>query len=307
MGYTGDQLYGKKFEPYIEQLSQQKTSLLRSRVSFKRVANAEEAYFHQIEALDAPTANADRHGDTPSREAVLLRRQVVPLPFEDGYLIDKPDRDRMVVDPQNVIVQSIGSSFGRWIDDLLITAAFADAKVGKAGGTTVCFKDESISINGTTGGVLTTLGTLAVVSTPVTMELVKILAMAQIYDTANVPETDRKYWVIQPKDKAAMMAIQAITSSDYTRGGRLDSGVIGNFHGFDFIVSNRLPLDAATSTAKRTLSWSEGGLGLAFIQDLSVSVDRRPDKKNATGIYATIDAGAVRVEGSKVHECLTVL
>jgi len=306
MPYTGDQLYGKEFEPHIELLAQQKTSLLRSRVAFKRVAHAEEAYFHQIQALDAPTANADRHGDTPSREAVLLRRQVVPLPFEDGYLIDKPDTDRMVVSPQNVIVQSLGSSFGRWIDDLLITAAFADAKTGKAGGTTVAFKDESISIDGTTGGVLTTLGTLAVVSTPVTMELAKILAMAEIYDNANVPETDRKYWAIQPKDKRSMMDITEITSSDFTTK-RLDTGVVGHFAGFDFIVTTRLPKDAATSTAKRTLSWSEGGLGLAFIQDLSISVDRRADKKNATGVYATIDGGAVRVEGSKVHECLTVV
>jgi hypothetical protein len=229
------------------------------------------------------------------------------LPFEDGYLIDKPDVARMVVSPENVIVQSIGSSFGRWIDDLLITAAFADAKVGKAGGTTVAFKDESISINGTTGGVITTLGTLAVVSTPVTMELAKILAMAEIFDNANVPESDRKYWAIQPKDKRAMMDIEEITSSDFTRGGRLDSGVIGNFNGFDFIVTTRLPKDAATSTAKRTLCWSEGGLGLAFIQDLDITVDRRPDKKNSTGVYASIDGGAVRVEGSKVHECLTVL
>ena len=306
MAYTGDQLYGKEFEPQIDLLAQQKTSLLRGRVSFKRVSNAEEAYFHQVQPLDAPTANADRHGDTPSREAVLLRRQVIPLPFEDGYLLDKTDTDRMVVSPQNVIVQSIGCSFGRWTDDLLITAAFADAKVGKAGGTTVTFQDESISINGTTGGIITTLGTLAVVSTPVTMELAKILAMVQIYDTANMPETDRKYWAIQPKDKRAMLDIEEITSSDFS-SKRLDAGVIGNFAGIDFIVTTRLPLDAATGTAKRTLCWSEGGLGLAFIQDLSVSVDRRPDKKNATGIYATIDGGAVRVEGSKVHECLTVL
>ena len=307
MSYTGDQLYGKEFEPYIDLLAQQKTSLLRSRVTFKRVMGVEEAYFHQIEALDSPTQNADRHGDTPSREAVLLRRQVVPLPFEDGYLLDKPDTDRMVVDPQNVIVQSLGGSFGRWTDDLLITAAFAIAKTGKAGGTDVAFKDESISLDGTTGGIKTTLGTLAVVSTPVTMELSKILAMAEIYDDANVPESDRKYWAITPKDKRAMMDILEITSSDFTKGGRLDRGVIGNFHGFDFIVTTRLPKDAATSTAYRTLSWSEGGLGLAFIQDLNVSVDRRPDKKNATGIFATIDGGAVRVEGAKVHECLTVV
>ena len=306
MSYTGDQLYGKEFEPYIDLLSQQKTSLLRSRVSFKRVASAEEAYFHQIEALDAPTQNADRHGDTPSREAVLLRRQVIPLPFEDGYLLDKPDTDRMVVDPQTVIVQSIGSSFGRWIDDLLIAAVIADAKVGKAGGTTVTFAAESVGVTAATGGVLSTLGTAVDMTTsPVTMELAKILAMAQVFDNANVPETDRKYWAISPKDKRAMMDILEITSSDFTTK-RLDTGAIGHFAGFDFIVTTRLLKDS-TAVSNRTFAWSEGGLGLAFIQDLSVSVDRRPDKKNATGIYATIDGGAVRTEGSKVHECGTAV
>lgn len=305
MAYTGDQLYGKEFEPLIDLLSQQKTSLLRPRVSFKRVANAEEAYFHQIQPLEAPTANDDRHGDTPSREAVLLRRQVVPYPFEDGYLLDKPDTDRMVVDPQNVIVQSIGSSFGRWLDDRIIAAVIADAKTGKAGGTTVAFEDESTGIDSATGGAVTALGTAPdFTTTPVSIELVKILNMALLFDNDNVSETERKYWAISPKDKAAMMAIETITSSDYTRGGRLDSGVVGNFHGFDFIVTTRL-LEDSTGASKRTFAWAEGGLGLAFIQDLSVSVDRRPDKKNATGIYATIDAGAVRIEGAKVHECGT--
>ncbi|MBE3039222.1 MAG: hypothetical protein IMZ62_10475 [Chloroflexi bacterium] len=306
MPYTGDQLYGKEFEPLIELLAQQKTSLLRGRVAFKRVINAEEAYFHQIQPLDAPTANTERHGDTPSREAVLLRRQVVPLPFEDGYLIDKPDVARMVVSPENVIVQSLGSSFGRWVDDLIIASVIADVKIGKAGGTSVTFAAESVGVNAVTGGTISTLGTAVdMTTTPVTMELAKILAMAQIFDNANVPETDRKYWAISPKDKRAMLDIEEITSSDFSTK-RLETGVIGNFAGFDFIVTTRLLKDS-TSVSNRTFAWSEGGLGFASIGDLSVSVDRRPDKKNSTGIYATIDAGAVRVEGAKVHECGTAV
>ncbi len=306
MAYTGDQLYGKQFGDTIELVAQQRTSLFRSKVDIKTVSNAEDAYFHQIAELDLPTANNDRHGDTPSRESQLLRRMVTPYPWEDGYLLDEPDVARMVTDPQSAIVRSCASSFGRKIDDLVITAAFADVVTGKAGGSSVEFEDESIGLNGTTGGIKTTLGTLAVASTPTTMELLKITAMSEIFMDANVPETDHKYWVITPKDHRAMLNIEKIASSDYVNGHPLVAGSVGHFMGFDFFVSTRLPLDAATSTARRTFAWSEGGLGLAFIRDMQTRISERADKKYSTGIYSNMDLGAVRIEGAKVHECLTV-
>ena len=240
MAYTGDQLYGVQFGDTVELVAQQKASLFRSKVEIKTVSDAEHAYFHQISELATPTANTERHGDTPSREAELLRRQVIPYPWEDGYLLDEKDVARMVADPQSPIVRSCASSFGRKIDDLVIEAAFADVAIGKAGGNTVSVQDESIGINGTTGGVKSVLGTLPAASTPVTMELAKILTMSEIFMDANVPETDRKYWVISPKDHRAMLDIEEVASSDYVNGRPLVSGSVGHFMGFDFFVSTRL-------------------------------------------------------------------
>ena len=307
MAYTGDQLYGVQFGDTVELVAQQKASLFRSKVEIKTVSDAEHAYFHQISELATPTANTERHGDTPSREAELLRRQVIPYPWEDGYLLDEKDVARMVADPQSPIVRSCASSFGRKIDDLVIEAAFADVAIGKAGGNTVSVQDESIGINGTTGGVKSVLGTLPAASTPVTMELAKILTMSEIFMDANVPETDRKYWVISPKDHRAMLDIEEVASSDYVNGRPLVSGSVGHFMGFDFFVSTRLTKDAATSTAYRTFAWSEGGLGLCFIQDMQTRIATRPDKKFSTSIYSNMDLGAVRIEGARVHECLTVV
>ena len=307
MAYTGDQLYGKQFGDTVSLVAQQKTSLFRSKVDIQTVTNAEDAYFHQIAELELPTANNDRHGDTPSREATLLRRAVTPYPWEDGYLLDEKDVARMVADPQSPIIRSCASSFGRKIDDLVIAAAFADVTIGKTGGSSVAFEDESIGINGTSGGVKSTLGSLAAVATPVTMELAKILTMSEIFMDANVPETDRKYWVISPKDHRAMLAIEEIASSDYVNGHPLVAGSVGHFMGFDFFVSTRLTKDAASSTAYRTFAWSEGGLGLCFIKDFLTRISERADKKYSTGIYCNMDLGAVRIEGARVHECLTVV
>lgn len=303
MAYTGDQLYGKQFSDTIELVAQQKSSKFRDKVKIKTISRAEDAYFHQISALDLPTENTTRHGDTPAREAQLLRRMVTPVPWEDGYLLDESDVARMVVDPQNAIVQSAAASFGRKIDDLIITAAFADVTIGKTGGSTVSFKDETRSING--DGTVTSLGTLATVETVADISLAKILTMAQLFQEADVPETDRKFWAISPKDHKDMLDITEIASSDFVNGHPLVQGSVGHFGGFDFFVTNRLTKDAATSTAYRTFAWSEGGLGLMFLKDMQTRISPRPDKKFSTQIYCNMDLGAVRIEGVRVHECLT--
>ena len=307
MPYTGDQLNGKQFSDTIQLVTQQMTSQFRDKVKIGQVQNAEDAYFHQLAKLEEPTPNNERHGDTPSREATFLRRMVTPYPWEDGYLLDEKDVGRMVVNPQNYVVQALAASFGRKIDELVIDAAFGDVKYGKAGGSTVVFEDESIGINGTTGGVKSVLGTLAAASTPVTMELAKILTMSEIYMDADVPVTSKKFWAISPKDHRAMLDIEEITSSDYINGKPLEAGSVGYFGGFNFFVSTMLTKDAATSTAYRTFSWSEGGIGLSFIKDMTTRIGPRPDKKYSIGIYSNMDLGAVRIEGVRVHECLTVV
>jgi hypothetical protein len=304
--YTGDQTYGKQFSDTVELVAQQLTSQMRDKVKFIRVANAEDAYFHQLAKLDAPTPNNDRHGETPGREATWLRRNVTPYPYEDGYILDTPDMDRMVIEPTNYIVQSLAGSFGRFIDATLLAAAIADVKTGKLGtGAVATFANESVGVNAVTAGTISTLGTAVdMTTTPTTMELAKILAMAQIYQDADIPVWMKKYWMISPKDHRAMLTINELTSSDYVNTHPRVDGVIGYFGGFEFIVSTQLLKDS-TGVSFRTLSWAEGGLGLAFIRDMNTRIAETTERKFATRIYSTIDLGAVRIEGARVHECGT--
>lgn len=302
MEATVETIFCKQFSPTLLTLSQQKESRFESRVRRETVSNAEEAYFDTIGAADAPEAAVTRHGPTPLSEADLGRRRVVPSKWHKGTVLDKYDLARMYANPEGPIAQSFSMSFGRKKDDLVIAAAFADANIGKEGATTIAFKDESIGLNG--DGTVTSLGTLAAVATVAVMGLDKMLAMMQIFNEADVDPNIPKYWAVSPRCIRAMLDVTEVGSSDYNTVKALAAGKVEEFAGFNFFWSNRLPKDAATSTAYRTLAWAQDGIILATIGDLTTEMSKRPDLCNIDQIYSQMDLGAVRMEGAKVHECL---
>ncbi len=307
MPVTITTIMAKQFSPRLLILSQQRQSRFEGKVRRETVANAEDAYFDTIDAEDEPEQATVRHGDTPLTESKFGRRRVTPYKWDKGTLLDDADIARMQANPQGVVLQSFAMSFGRKKDDLIIEAAFADASIGKTGAGTVEFKDESISIDGTTGGIKTTLGTLAVVSTPVTMELKKMLTMTEIFMEAEVDPEIARYWAVAPKDITSLLNIAEVKSSDYNTLKVLAQGKIDTYMGYNLFYTNRLQRDAATETAFRTIAWAQDGIILALIGDLTTSIDKRVDKKNVDQIYSKMDLGAVRMEGAKVHECLTVV
>jgi hypothetical protein len=307
MPATVETIFCKQFSPTLLTLSQQKESKFEGKVRRETVSKAEEAYFDTISAADAPEAAVTRHGTTPLSEAQLGRRRVIPSKWHKGTVLDSYDLARMYANPEGPIAQSFAMSFGRKKDDLIIEAAFADAATGKEGATTVAFKDESIGINGSTGGVATALGTLAAASTPVTMELAKMLLMMQIFNEADVDPSIPKYWAVSPKCIKSMLDLEEVGSSDYNTVKTLVAGAVDTYMGFNFFWSNRLTKDAATSTAYRTIAWAQDGIILATIGDLTTEMSKRADLCNETQIYSKMDLGAVRMEGAKVHECLNVI
>lgn len=172
---TIQNIAAQKFSPVLYELATQKESKFASKVRRESVANAELAYFDTYGVEDLPEQAVIRHGDTPLSESPFGRRKVTPVRWDKGTLLDDYDLQRLAADPKGAVAQGFAKAFGKKKDDIIITAAFADAAVGKTGASTVAFKDESIGINGTTGGVATSLGTLAAASTPVGLELAKIL------------------------------------------------------------------------------------------------------------------------------------
>ena len=207
----------------------------------------------------------------------------------------------MLPDPRSPVAMNQVRSLGRKKDDLIIAAALGTASIGKAGGTSVDFEDETISING--DGTVTTLGTLAVHSAA-DISLAKMLTMMRLFNDEDVDPAIPKIWVVTPKDLEDMLNITEVGSADYNTVKTLVQGKVDTFAGFDFFWSTRLTSDAATENSKRSFAWAQDGLILASIGDISTRIEEAERLDFAWVLFSKMDLGAVRMEGEKVHECL---
>ena len=78
----------------------------------------------------------------------------------------------------------------------------------------------------------------------------------------------------------------------------LEDGKISRFMGIEFVHIQRLPLSA--DTIRMCPLWSKSGMHLGTWNDISVTVDKRADKRNATQIMVKGTFGATRADENKV-------
>ena len=303
MPVTIDQVTAQQFGRSIYLLSQQKGSKFASKVRNESVANAEAAYFDTLASDEDTSQKTGRHQGTPETEPNFGRRKVVPYPWTNKKVLDKEDLDRMATDPTNMVVQNQANALGKKKDDLIIAAALGTAQIGKVGATSISFAADSLSING--DGTVTTLGTAAAPNTQTNISLATILTMMQIFNEADVDPDIQKYWAVSPNDLKEMLDIQELTSADYNTVRSLVNGKVESFAGFNFFWSNRLQTDTTEGTCWRTIAWAEDGIILASIGDIASRIQEVERLDYAWTIFSKMDLGAVRMEGAKVHECLT--
>lgn len=298
---TVDQAFTEQYSSLVYMLSQQKGSKLQDRVRNETVQNARNSYFERLGEADAQEITT-RHGDTPLNEIPHSRRRLTPVPYNTATLLDNADQLRMLIDPKSPYANAQAMTLGRKKDDIIIEAVYADVATGQSGGTTVAFKDDSVSMNG--DGTVTTLGTLATPQTETVITLAKMLTMMQIFNEEDVDSDIAKYWCVTPQEISDMLDITEVGSSDYNTVKTLTEGKVESYMGFKWIWSNRLPADTTDATCSRTFAWAEDGLILGTTENITSRITERDDKNYSIQVYSEMDAGAIRLEGAKVHEAL---
>ena len=298
---TIDTAFTQQYSAMLYMLCQQRKSKFAMKVRRETVRGAKDAYFDRLGEAEVEDITT-RHPATPLNEIPNTRRRVTMTDSHTNALIDKQDQLKMLINPQSNYAQAQAMALGRKIDDKIITAALGSAAAGVDGTTSIAFKDESISIGG--GGVVTTLGTLATVGTVADITLEKILTMKRLYHDADVDEDIPLYWAVSPKDVEDMLNLTEIGSADYNTVKTLTLGRVDTFMSFNFFWTTRLTLDAATSTAYRTISWAQDGIIFATAEEIVSNIDERTDLSYSTQVYSRMSNGAVRMDGDKVHECL---
>lgn len=278
MAITIDQAYIQTFERNLRHLAQQSVARLRPFVTEKS-SNGEAHNWERLGPTNAVQKTSARTA-TPESDAPWSRRVSQPQTWHNGDTIEAEDIVQMLVDPKSNLAMNLAMSMRRKVDDIIITAATANALNGD--GSTSAFSAGQTIGDGT--GVIS---------------LDTILEVQEKYYSNDIMVTDeRPVMVIGPTQQRKLMQLMEVTSGDYQNSKALATGVLPNWMGFDWVVSTRLQAPAAGQID--CLSFTRRGIGMQVNRDISAKVAEDPTKSFLWRVYTAMTLGAVRTEDEHV-------
>ena len=281
-----DVAFVQQYNTNVALLLQQMGSKLRDRVMVGNYVGKSGKAVEQIGKV-AAQLKTSRHADTPLIETPHDARWVNPADYEWADLIDDQDKIRMLVDIQSPYARNGAMALGRACDQVIIDAFFGTAKTGADGTTnTTLAGDNATTIAGNSEGL-----------TVAKLRQAKEIMMSEQVDLEN----DTLYCVLASDQHEDLLEETQVISMDYGNQPVLAEGKIDRFMGFEFIHSELLP-SAGGSSERQVMCYAKSGMHLGIWNDITTSIDRRPDKSNATQVYVSGTFGATRLEGEKFVE-----
>lgn len=274
----------QQFSNNLIHLAQQKGSKLAGTVMRKDVTG-KSAHFERLGATSA-VKRTSRHGDTPLIDTPHSRRRVSMEDYEWADLIDKQDEIRMLIDPRSDYALAGGRALGRTLDDIIIAAA-----EGNASSIDASDSSSNVALAHTIDEDFNTANSDIIVE--------KVIEAKRIF-MANEVDVDSEefYFLLDSTALHNLLNETEVKSADFNSIKSLVNGQINTFMGFNFIQTERL--SDTSESFKRCLAYAKSGLGLAMGKDITTRISERDDKSYATQVYASMSAGAVRIEEEKV-------
>jgi hypothetical protein len=283
------QQYGNNFRV----LYQQKLARLRPWCQLESGITGQSKSVERMGKAEAYDITS-RHADTKFVEVPHSRRWIDLQDKGWAELIDKLDKVRLLADPTNGYAMLALAALNRQMDDIILTAARGNARTNS--GLSVLPTTQKIAVGGSN------------------LTLAKLLTAKEILDSNEVDddasmqmdgqspnEQTARVMVVNAKMLTNLYGTTEIKSVDYNSVKALAQGQIDTFLGFKFVRSERVFKDA-TATTGYAVAWSRSCVALGIGQDVSTSVDRRPDKNNAWQVFADMSIGAARLEDEGVVE-----
>ena len=235
-----------------------------------------------------------RHADTKFVEVPHSRRWIDLQDKGWAELIDKLDKVRLLADPTSGYSMLAMAAMNRQIDDIVLTAARGNARTNA--GLSVLPSTQKIAV----GGSNLTLAKLLTAKEILDSNEVDDDASMQM-DGQSANEQTARVMVVNARMLTNLYGTTEIKSVDYNSVKALAQGQIDTFLGFKFVRCERIARDATATTGYAT-AWSRSCVALGIGQEMSASVDKRPDKNNAWQVFADMSIGATRLEDEGVVE-----
>jgi len=278
----------QSFERQVRYRTQQQRSKLRGTTQER----GEQSQNHNwdIKGIIEATDKNTRLTPTPVQNIPNYRRVAVPMPFHAGDGVEPDEIAKMIIDPLSTGVNTLAMAMNRKVDDRIIAAATGAALNGD--GTTTAFDYTANAVGAYT----------AKISFDAVTAIVESFGIDEIFPDAP------KVAVVTPTSVRKLLQLTQQTSSDYTyeRGALQmlsESGIVPNWMGFTWIVSNRL-LDGGDTGGgagtKDLLFYTGAAMGLQVNKDVWTRLQEDPSVSFAWRMYAQATMGAVRVEDEQI-------
>lgn len=289
---TIDKAYIETFESNIRHLAQQGTAKLRPYVT--EVSKMSEKHnWDRLAASSARKKTSARmvspaggsgSGAVGGTDGLTYSRRVsVAETWDAGEVIEIENPVQMLIDPNAASTVNLGMAMRRAVDDLIIEAC-NEAALDGDGGTPALPAGQKIG------------GATEIIS------LDHVLNVQEIFNSNDVDPDEPKVFVIGPTQQRKLMQLMEVTSGDYQNAKALATGVLPNWMGFTWIVSNRLRNHTNPPTAGQLycLAFSRKAIGLHVAKDITAKVGERTDMSFAWQLYCAMVMGAVRVEDEHI-------
>lgn len=308
MSFNVSTAFVQQYSTNVMMLLQQQGSKLRNTVQNMSFTGKAASVAEQFGSV-SPVRNQSRHSDTPLISTPQDKRWMYPNDYDWADLVDSQDKLRMLIDPTSQYAMAGAWAMGRAIDDEIIAGFFGSNNTGENGtsatGTLYSFGSNSQSVAATVGA-----------SAATGLNIAKLRAAKRKLMEAQVDvDNDQLFCVISAKQHDDLLNEAQAISLDYNTRPVLVDGRINAFMGFNFIHSERIPggagfntvINPGVTSADSDGSYQAGtrwmvpvfarsGMAMGLWNDVTTSIDRRPDKRNSYQVYVTGTFGATRLE-----------
>lgn len=287
-GFTYEQHHIDAFSDTVRLLAQQKTAKLEGAILTRDDVGAAVDHWDRLGQIEFKKRTG-RFAPVTFDELPHSRREVVLANYGADIPISHSDVLRMKSDPTDRYVLAAVAAGNRKKDEIIITAALGNAT----------------SVDRTTGGTKT------LVPLPTGQKILHggVGLTQDKVDHAYQKLIDRD---IEDEDLFAVVTQRQIrdlfgesgakvVSKDFNVQQPMVNGkIMGMWGGFNWIVSNRLPL---AGTTRSCLFFARPAIGFSYNQQsMDVQIKDRPDLEKTAQISVDFDGEATRVEDEMVNE-----
>lgn len=288
--------YVQQYSTNIQLLLQQKQSKLRGKVMTGSHVGKQASPVDQFGAV-AMQLVTNRFAPMGRVDAAADRRWVFPRDFDLPQMIDSYDKLRLLTDPESSYVTNAHQAANRQFDDEIVTAFFADAKIGEAGAGTATFGTTLTSSDGRNVAVAHEAAAATGLTVAKMREALRQL-MANQVDIESDPITA----VVTAKQHDDLLKEAQIVSLDFNDRPVLVDGKVKRFLGIDIVHCERLALgtDDAAGSSRMVPIFAKSGMYLGLWNDITTDISQRKDIQGLPWqSYVYMTTGATRLEENK--------